>query len=430
MANGLLDNPEQMSMLMTGLGLLGNNRYRPGIDSPMAPIANAAQGGMNNYLLMKQNQQKAERDKQRALMEDLQMKQMQRQIEQQDKQQQWKEGLSGVMAQAQPKVEQFQPDTLQDYLMKAESPYADKILEKQLFPKEKEGFTLGDGQTRFGPDGEVIANVAKAPEKMPSAVQEYEYAKGQGYKGTFKQFKESNARAGASSQSVVNYGEAKPFWNEKTQRFELYQFAKDGSAKAAALPEGVGPAVSGEPTEFEGKAALYYNSMEKASKTLDEMEQKDKPKNAKSYVNKNVIPGAVETVMPGQTMPNVVRGQTRQSYETAAKRWIDSINRVRSGANLPELEYERNKETFFPVYGDSAETVALKAAARKEEEKAMRGVGRRANQFVDKSSGKSDAGQSKAATLADIQETARKSGKSTAEVTKALKAQGYTIGGK
>ena len=35
----------------------------------------------------------------------------------------------------------------------------------------------------------------------------------------------------------------------------------------------------------------------------------------------------------------------------------------------------------------------------------------------------------KVATMADIQETARKSGKSTAEVTAAMKAQGYKIGG-
>jgi len=38
-------------------------------------------------------------------------------------------------------------------------------------------------------------------------------------------------------------------------------------------------------------------------------------------------------------------------------------------------------------------------------------------------------GGAKTATLADIAETARKSGRSTAEVTKALKDQGYTIGG-
>jgi hypothetical protein len=38
--------------------------------------------------------------------------------------------------------------------------------------------------------------------KPPSSVQEYEYAKGQGYKGTFEQFQIAQRRAGASSVSV------------------------------------------------------------------------------------------------------------------------------------------------------------------------------------------------------------------------------------
>ncbi|WEF34853.1 hypothetical protein [Pseudoduganella chitinolytica] len=44
--------------------------------------------------------------------------------------------------------------------------------------------------------------------------------------------------------------------------------------------------------------------------------------------------------------------------------------------------------------------------------------------------GASAAPARKTATLADIAETARRSGKTTAEVTAALRAKGYTIGGK
>ncbi|MBK6865538.1 MAG: hypothetical protein IPG91_19505 [Ideonella sp.] len=40
------------------------------------------------------------------------------------------------------------------------------------------------------------------PDKPPSAVQEYEYAKGQGYQGSFEQWQTNQKRAGASSVSV------------------------------------------------------------------------------------------------------------------------------------------------------------------------------------------------------------------------------------
>jgi hypothetical protein len=63
----------------------------------------------------------------------------------------------------------------------------------------------------------------------------------------------------------------------------------------------------------------------------------------------------------------------------------------------------------------------------------------RKGQFIDKAIEGTDADMTlatgvnpitpKVATMADIQETARKSGKSTAEVTAAMKAQGYKIGG-
>ena len=65
-----------------------------------------------------------------------------------------------------------------------------------------EGFTLSADQVRFGPTGNVIARGESAAVKKPSPVQEYEYAQGQGYKGTYEQWKQANAKAGASSVQV------------------------------------------------------------------------------------------------------------------------------------------------------------------------------------------------------------------------------------
>ena len=70
-----------------------------------------------------------------------------------------------------------------------------------LMPKAPEAFTLGEGQTRY--IGDKI--VAKGPEKqpaMPSAIQEYNFAKGQGYPGTFEQWSTSQKKAGATNVST------------------------------------------------------------------------------------------------------------------------------------------------------------------------------------------------------------------------------------
>ena len=75
---------------------------------------------------------------------------------------------------------------------------------------------------------------------------------------------------------------------------------------------------------------------------------------------------------------NVATGEDRQKYVQAQRQWIDSINRVRSGANLPEIEYSRAVMTFFPQFGDSDKVIKQKATARQNEEVAMRAAAGRA----------------------------------------------------
>lgn len=64
-----------------------------------------------------------------------------------------------------------------------------------------EGYTLGEGQVRYemGPDGKPMAVATGAPkrEPVPSAIAEYEFAKNQGYKGTFQEFELSKRAASA-----------------------------------------------------------------------------------------------------------------------------------------------------------------------------------------------------------------------------------------
>jgi hypothetical protein len=123
-----------------------------------------------------------------------------------------------------------------------------------------------------------------------------------------------------------------------------------------------------DPTEFQAKAGLYFKSMNTASQVLDQHESTNAWR-----------PGLAEAVVPGEgTAKTMVTSKERQSYVQAQRQWIDSINRVRSGANLPELEYQRAIKTFFPIYSEGEGIKQQKAAARKQEEQAMQAAAGRA----------------------------------------------------
>ena len=69
-----------------------------------------------------------------------------------------------------------------------------------------EGYTLGENQIRFeiGADGKPMAVATGAPkrEPVPSAIAEYNFAKDQGFKGTFQDFELAKRAAGAPKVAV------------------------------------------------------------------------------------------------------------------------------------------------------------------------------------------------------------------------------------
>ena len=66
---------------------------------------------------------------------------------------------------------------------------------------------LGAGDTLYSPrSGQAIYTAPNKPAEMPSDVRSYQYAVGQGYGGTYEQWKQDMAKAGAS-KTTVNLGE-------------------------------------------------------------------------------------------------------------------------------------------------------------------------------------------------------------------------------
>lgn len=71
----------------------------------------------------------------------------------------------------------------------------------KTFLPDTESYTLGEGQVRVK-GGQVVAKGPEKPVDLPSSVREYNFAKGQGFNGSFQDWVMSQKRAGAPSVAV------------------------------------------------------------------------------------------------------------------------------------------------------------------------------------------------------------------------------------
>lgn len=71
----------------------------------------------------------------------------------------------------------------------------------KTFLPDTEAYTLGEGQVRYK-GGQVVAKGPEKPVDLPSSVREYNFAKGQGFNGSFQDWVMSQKRAAATSVNV------------------------------------------------------------------------------------------------------------------------------------------------------------------------------------------------------------------------------------
>lgn len=173
MANGLLDfigSPEGQGLLSAVAGGMAGARR----GTPFNNVGRGLLAGVAGYGNAQDRITQQEENSLQKKYREMQMEGMQQQLAQQKAQQAWKANLPQVMQQAQPAygagdegptMTPGNPQALQSYLMRPESPFADKLLEQKLFPKQPEAFTLSPGQTRYGPDGAPVASLPEQKKK-------------------------------------------------------------------------------------------------------------------------------------------------------------------------------------------------------------------------------------------------------------------------
>lgn len=200
--------------------------------------------------------------------------------------------------------------------------------------KQPEGFTLSEGQTRFGPDGQPIANVPKPPPEVkppdPRVV----------------------GRSLVSPDGKVIYRD--PESPSQPPVDPLHQVDVNGVATWLPRSQAAGkPAAQAQRTVTgaERTALGFYNRAKQASEDITPIEEK--------------IAGAgMASQIQLQNAPNFLQTETQQQYRQAQRAFTEARLRKESGAAIPDHEYANDARTYFAQPGDSPEVMAQKRAAR------------------------------------------------------------------
>ncbi len=169
---------------------------------------------------------------------------------------------------------------------------------------------VGNSIIQFDPATGTYKTLYSAPSggtDLPSIAQEYEYAKQNGYNGSFMDYQNET---GSSSS---------------------------GTADMSAT---------------ESRNLGFYNRAQAAEADI----QKSLPNVG------NLVQGV---------LPNFAQGKDYQQYEQAARTWIAAILRQESGAAIPPDEMKSYMRTYFPQVGDREDTIRQKEKARAEAIKAL-----------------------------------------------------------
>ena len=223
---GLLDNPQDAALMQLGLGLLSAGGPSRSPVSLGQAIGSAGQGAMEEYRRTQALQQQMAQRKMQEQMQQMQLSQHQMTLDESTR----RNAALKLFRDQLPAELQGRFDVDPQGFLKAMS-------------KDQEEYTLTPGAARFKGDKQIAA-VPSAEKAAPTPIQEYQFAVGQGYKGSYDQWDRSRRQAGATS--IQNYPSPMVAINPATGKPEYVQFGNKGGA----LPTGFTPPAEKPPVGF------------------------------------------------------------------------------------------------------------------------------------------------------------------------------------
>lgn len=327
---GLLDNPQDAALMQLGLGLLSAGGPSRSPVSLGHAIGSAGQGAMEEYRRTQAMQQQMAQRKMQEQMQQMQLSQHQMTLDESTRRnaalKQFRDQLPAEL--------QGRFDVDPQGFLKAMS-------------KDQEEYTLTPGAARFKGDKQIAA-VPSAEKSAPTPIQEYQFAVGQGYKGSYDQWDRSRRQAGATS--IQNYPSPMVAINPATGKPEYVQFGNKGTA----LPTGFSPAPP-TPQAVPATATTAIMENRKALSTIDE---------AISEVQKK--PDALG-------VPNYLGDAIRQRTDPGgvpARSKVAQVGGIRlhdlSGAAVTATELKR-LQPYIPSATDSPEAAVKKLQTLRKE---------------------------------------------------------------
>jgi NACalpha-BTF3-like transcription factor len=226
---------------------------------------------------------------------------------------------------------------------------------KQLTPQERDPFTLSPGQVRYGPDGRPIAEVPAAPEAYtlspgssrfvggqqvasvpdkpeppPSAVREYEYAREQGFKGTFQDW-EASKKGGMSLQVDPETG--------------AVIFQQGGNIRPM--------------TEAQSKDTVYATRAQGSLETLDKLGD------ALTSLGESAAGSLGKT-------GNYLKSEEYQQAEQAGREFLAAVLRKDTGAAVTQQEMDIYGSTYLPEPGNGPKVLEQKRVSRRRALEALK----------------------------------------------------------
>jgi hypothetical protein len=244
-------------------------------------------------------------------------------------------------------------------------------------PGQKESFTLGAGQTRYGADGKVLASAPAAEPKEPDAIRELRLLQ-----QNPELLRTKTQLAAAGRAPAAEGGKASDWQVIQQQDGSLVRVNKlsgevapvtlsgkpvagKSSAQGGQVvqnPDGSTTIIpGGKPNTQELNNVGFYSRMVQADGELDGI-------TGKGYDPTNIKDNA--TV--GRTLTNWLASSDGQQYHQAAMNWIRANLRKESGAAIGKEEAAQEYANYFPQVGDSKDVIAQKSRNRKVVEEAMR----------------------------------------------------------
>lgn len=192
-------------------------------------------------------------------------------------------------------------------------------------------------------DPTLLVPVSK-PADVPSIVQEYEYAKSQGFSGSLMDYQTALRKAGATNVTT-SYGA--PVSGVDAQGNPVF-FQPDRGGGAPAIIPGVRPEAKA-PNKEQADAAGFAARLEAADKVLRETPFKP------------TIGTSIRSSLP---FSNQFMGQQQQMVEQAKREFITAQLRRESGASISPGEFDTADKQYFPQPGDSPAVIAQKEQSR------------------------------------------------------------------